>query len=91
LYSKQIFVGENGTRIVIPLNYGIAPVAVPDYVWTNYLENRATPASYWRIPCANHYLQVDQPQGLAALIKVSIEPANVPDIAGEICQPIKVK
>jgi pimeloyl-ACP methyl ester carboxylesterase len=54
----------------------IAPTAVADYVWTNHLRGRASSASYWRIPCANHYLQTDQPETLAAVIRQTIEPSS---------------
>jgi pimeloyl-ACP methyl ester carboxylesterase len=49
----------------------IAPVAVPDHVWENYLENRDAPAAYWRIPCADHYLQVDTPDLIADIMRTS--------------------
>jgi len=51
---------------------GIAPVAVPDHVWMNYLEHRAAAAAYWRIPCADHYLQVDAPLLLADIVRSTI-------------------
>jgi pimeloyl-ACP methyl ester carboxylesterase len=50
----------------------IAPVAVPDHAWTNYLEKRETPATYWRIPCADHYLQVDEPGLLASILRATL-------------------
>lgn len=50
----------------------IAPVEVPDHAWTNYLEKRETPAAYWRIACANHYLQVDVPELIAEIVRTSL-------------------
>jgi pimeloyl-ACP methyl ester carboxylesterase len=50
----------------------IAPVAVPDHAWTNYLEDRETPAAYWRIPCADHYLQVDEPGLMASILRTTL-------------------
>jgi pimeloyl-ACP methyl ester carboxylesterase len=70
----------------------IAPIAVPDYVWANYLRDRASAGGYWRIPCANHYLQVDQPELLATLIRQAIEPAS--DSSGTTdtnCRPYRMK
>lgn len=70
----------------------IAPTAVADYVWANYLKDRKTPASYWRIPCANHYLHVDQPEILAARVRRTIGLAaksNGVTTAG--CLPYSVK
>ena len=70
----------------------IAPTAVPDYVWAHYLQGRVGPAGYWRIPCANHYVQVDQPDLLAGLIQVTLEPATgFGTIPGAGCQPVKLK
>jgi pimeloyl-ACP methyl ester carboxylesterase len=70
----------------------IAPTAVPDFVWTNYLQARAVPATYWRIPCANHYLQVDQPGMVAEIIRATLLPASAPlQTLGTGCQPFKVK
>jgi hypothetical protein len=44
---------------------------VPDHAWENYLENRDAPAAYWRIPCADHYLQVDTPDLIADIMRTS--------------------
>jgi pimeloyl-ACP methyl ester carboxylesterase len=67
----------------------IAPVAVPDYVWTNYLEDRETPAAYWRIPCADHYLQVDVPDLITNIIRTTLAEENVPsEIDGTLCQAV---
>lgn len=46
----------------------IAFVAVADYVWNEVLRSRDTPATYWQLPQANHYLQNDQPEALVALM-----------------------
>jgi pimeloyl-ACP methyl ester carboxylesterase len=69
----------------------IAPVAVPDYVWDNYLQNRETPAGYWRIPCADHYLQVDVPDLMANIIRATLAEDKIPaKIDGNLCQPLKI-
>jgi hypothetical protein len=70
----------------------IAPVAVPDHVWTNYLEDRETPADYWRIPCADHYLQVDVPELIANIIRTTLaEDEDPAEIDGPLCQAIKIR
>lgn len=80
------------TTLIWGAKDGIAPVAVPDYVWANYLQNQTTPATYWQIPCANHYLQVDQPALLAMLINALIDPTtSILEIASADCQPVKIK
>lgn len=69
----------------------IAPVAVPDYVWTNYLEKRETPATSWRIPCADHYLQVDEPQLIVDILRVTLAGDPVPsEIVGANCQAARI-
>jgi pimeloyl-ACP methyl ester carboxylesterase len=69
----------------------IAPVAVPDHAWTNYLKDRETPAAYWRIPCADHYLQVDQPALITDIVRAVVGDDQVPSaIDGADCQAIKI-
>jgi pimeloyl-ACP methyl ester carboxylesterase len=68
----------------------IAPVAVSDHVWTNYLIDRETPATYWRIPCADHYLQVDTPDLIAKIVQITGIDENVPsEIDGSLCLVIR--
>jgi pimeloyl-ACP methyl ester carboxylesterase len=69
----------------------IAPVAVSDYVWTNYLEDRETPSAYWRIPCADHYLQVDVPDLITNIIHTTLAEDVVPaEIDGTLCQAVRI-
>jgi pimeloyl-ACP methyl ester carboxylesterase len=68
----------------------IAPVAVADYVWEQVLKDRAAPAGYWRVPCANHYLQIDQPELLADLVRSTVGGDPVSLAVAQDCQPIKI-
>jgi pimeloyl-ACP methyl ester carboxylesterase len=69
----------------------IAPLAVPDHIWENYLADRETAASYWRIPCANHYLQVDMPDLVASIIHASLAQQEVSvEMTGMLCQAVKI-
>jgi pimeloyl-ACP methyl ester carboxylesterase len=69
----------------------IAPVAVPDHVWTNYLQDRETPAAYWRIPCADHYLQVDEPELIANIMRTTLEEDEGPaEMDGTRCQATRI-
>lgn len=64
----------------------IAPLAVPDYVWTNYLEDREAPATYWRIPCADHYLQVDTPDLIEDIVRATLANESLPySFEGQCC------
>jgi pimeloyl-ACP methyl ester carboxylesterase len=69
----------------------IAPVAVPDYVWTSYLENREAPADYWRIPCVDHYLQVDDPKLIADILRVTLEGSPPAEMEGQACRAVQIQ
>jgi pimeloyl-ACP methyl ester carboxylesterase len=70
----------------------IAPVAVPDYVWTSYLENREAPAAYWRIPCADHYLQVDESGLVADILRVTLAEDPPPaEMEGQACRAVQIQ
>lgn len=69
----------------------IAPLAVPDFVWENYLANIETPATYWRIPCANHYLQVDEPELVTEILHTTLVDDPLPsEIDGANCQAVRI-
>jgi pimeloyl-ACP methyl ester carboxylesterase len=69
----------------------IAPVAVPDHVWKIYLADRETPVAYWRIPCADHYLQVDTPELIVDIMRTTLAEGDVPlEIDGTLCQAIRI-
>jgi pimeloyl-ACP methyl ester carboxylesterase len=69
----------------------IAPLAVPNYVWENFLVDRETSADYWGIPCADHYLQVDTPDLVVSIIRASIEHEETSaEMTGILCQAEKI-
>lgn len=49
----------------------IAPPRVADFVWETALRGRPARSSYWRIPSANHYPQLDQPEVVAAVVRTA--------------------
>lgn len=70
----------------------IAPVAVPDYVWTSYLKNREAAADYWRIPCVDHYLQVDDPGLIADILRATLAQDPPPaEIEGQACRTVQIQ
>ncbi len=69
----------------------IAVPAIADYVWANYLRNRAATATYWRIPCAGHYPQNDQPQIIAQLIRHSLGEKAELDLSKRGCLPKQIE
>jgi pimeloyl-ACP methyl ester carboxylesterase len=72
----------------------VSPVRVADHVWNTALKSRQVPAAYWLIPCANHYLQHDQPEALARIMRLSLG-AKQPDapynLSGDACAPVLVE
>lgn len=69
----------------------IAVPAISDYVWENYLRNRPSPATYWRIPCAGHYPQNDQPAIIAQLIRHALGDKAELDLSESGCLPNQVE
>jgi hypothetical protein len=58
----------------------------------NYLRERETPAAYWRIPCADHYLQVDTSDLMANILRTTIAKDVIPaEIEGKVCTAIKIQ
>jgi pimeloyl-ACP methyl ester carboxylesterase len=71
----------------------IAKTEIADFVWENYLRNRDAAASYWRLPCASHYPQNDQPKIIAQLVRQSLsaEGATLTGVQNSECAPVLVE
>ena len=69
----------------------VAVTAIADHVWENYLRDRPASASYWRIPCAGHYPQNDQPELIAQLIRRAMGETGEFDFSRSDCAPIRVR
>lgn len=71
----------------------ISPVRVAEYVWNNALKSRGAAADSWIVPCANHYLQHDQPEAIARIVRLSMGP-KVPgapyNLTGDACAPVLI-
>jgi pimeloyl-ACP methyl ester carboxylesterase len=69
----------------------VSPVRVANYVWAAAFEPRSAPASYWLMPCANHYLIHDQTADFAAVMRAELgaaamaAPAN---LSSDPCAPV---
>jgi pimeloyl-ACP methyl ester carboxylesterase len=71
----------------------VSPVRVANYVWSSTLLTREAAASYWLVPCANHYLLHDQPRAIAALMRTELDhtgPANPANLTTDACSPVLV-
>lgn len=71
----------------------IAKTEIADFVWENHLRNRDAAASYWRLPCASHYPQNDQPEIIAQLVRRSLsgESAAFTEVQNSQCAPVLVE
>jgi hypothetical protein len=53
--------------------------------------NREAPAAYWRIPCADHYLQVDVYELIVGVLRATLAGDPVPsEIDGPNWQAVRV-
>ncbi|MEP9364618.1 alpha/beta hydrolase [Nocardioides sp. CN2-186] len=65
----------------------IAPTRVADHVWETQLRDRPTPAAYWRVPAGNHYVQLDQPEVVAGLLRLPAGSVPDRDVPGAVLRP----
>jgi len=71
----------------------IAPVRVADYVWNTALQPRKAPGAFWIVPCGNHYVQHDQPQAIASIIRLAAskpEQAEPYNLTPDACAPVLI-
>jgi len=71
----------------------IAPVRVADYVWNTALRARKAPGAFWIVPCGNHYVQHDQPQAIARIIRLATtkpEQAEPYNLGSDACAPVLI-
>ena len=71
----------------------IAKTEIADFVWENHLRNRKAGAAYWRLPCAGHYPQNDQPRVIAQLVRWSLsdESGTFTEVQNSECIPVLVE
>lgn len=79
---------ENLPRSPVPVAYlwglvdVVNPIRIPNYVWLNYLNDRDAESSFWILPTAGHYPQLDNPEQVAKIIRFTLS-GGVPDPADE--------
>jgi pimeloyl-ACP methyl ester carboxylesterase len=66
------------TTVIWGLLDAIAPLRVAARVWNEFLMLKPGPNRFYIVPGANHYLQVDQPEGVAAAFLHAEGPDAVP-------------
>lgn len=70
-----------------------SPLRVANYVWETVLKQRPAAASYWIVPCSNHFLLHDQPKDLAGLIRLVLSGKQISapyNLTKEACAPVLV-
>lgn len=60
------------TTIIWGLHDTVAPLRVADHVWRTYVRDKPGRSRYWVVPGADHYVQCDAPDQLAAIIRRTV-------------------
>lgn len=64
------------TSIIWGMNDPVSPVRVPSYAWNNFLMLKPGANRMYLVPDANHYLQNDRPDALAAALRHTLDPTS---------------
>ena len=61
------------TALIWGLQDTVNPPRIANHIWYNYLDKRSVESSYWLLPTANHYLQRDEPEEMAGIVRTCLE------------------
>ena len=61
------------TALIWGLRDTVNPPRIGNHIWYNYLDRRAVESSYWILPTAGHYLQRDEPEEMAGIVRTCLE------------------
>ena len=61
------------TALIWGLLDTVNPPRIGNHIWYNYLDKRPVESSYWLLPTANHYLQRDEPEEMAGIVRTCLE------------------
>ena len=61
------------TALIWGLQDTVNPPRIGNHIWYNYLDKRSVESSYWLLPTANHYLQRDEPEEMAGVVRTCLE------------------
>ena len=71
--EKRWLAALGKSRMPVTLIWGeldrVSIPAVADHVWDKVLAARPAPATYWRVPCGNHYVQHDRHAEVLAILR----------------------
>jgi len=90
-WLKTLGMSDVPVTLIWGMKDPIAKTAIADFVWKNYLRKRKSPAQYFKIPCASHYPQNDQPEIIAQLIRYRTGNLNEMSFKEMKCKPFVVK
>ena len=69
---------EVNTTLVWGLHDNVAPLRVPNHVWSTYIKGKPGTNRYWVIPGADHYVQCDAPAQLAEIVRLTARGGDIP-------------
>lgn len=90
------------SRIPATIMWGVhdmvSPVRVAEHVYNTALKERTTYGAFWLMPCANHYVQHDQPAAIAAVVRLTLAQSapgktqqSAPfNLSSDTCSPVLV-
>lgn len=70
-WLEALAASEVDTTLVWGLHDTVAPLRVPNHVWSTYLKGKPGTNRYWVIPGADHYIQCDAPAQLAQVVRLT--------------------
>ncbi|HEY1839032.1 MAG TPA: alpha/beta fold hydrolase [Mycobacterium sp.] len=71
-WLQALSASKVNTSLVWGLHDNVSPVRVANYVWQEFLRNKAGLNRYWILPTADHYLQCDAPAQLAEVVRLTV-------------------
>ncbi|HWE50849.1 MAG TPA: alpha/beta hydrolase [Bryobacteraceae bacterium] len=94
-FEVSFLEGLARTSFPVTLIWGVhdmvSPVRVAEYVWEHYLQTRPASGAFWIAPCGNHYVQHDQPQAIAQIMRAALSgkrQAAPLNLSGDVCAPV---
>ena len=76
----------------------VSPVRVAEHVYNTALKDRTVRGAFWLMPCANHYVQHDQPAAIAGIVRLTLAQSapgkqlqQAPyNLSADACSPVLV-
>ena len=75
-WLEALALTDRPTTVVWGLEDTIAPPRVASHVWDHYLAGKPGRTRLYFVPGANHYLQCDRPEAVAAALRHALDPST---------------